>query len=303
MNDNINAIYRQTALKYLNSKVEYFNIEVDYQLDFALRSVSNLPIKPEEADNYSGILGVKSIVEQRYLCLKLLKQRLIHSNEQAADLSIDKAIRLLNNLPTRVKGVKPYVRLFTLESEDTIKPEKEYKYNINPENLNKLLPAKQLSINIAGIELIKNFEGYRECTYKDPGSADGRPYTGGYGSTRLDNKPLQLNQCYEEKIWSAQLIKDIAYFEDAVRRYVKVPITSNMFSSLVCITYNIGAMAFSKSTFLTRLNNGDPKGCTEAMGWWIRGGNGKPLPGLIRRRQAEVDLFIDNYFINKYLEL
>lgn len=272
--------YRHSALEYLYSRVKYLTDSVDKCLDTALRDISKLPLRPEGADEYNGILGMKPVVEQRKLCIRLLAQRLKKVESiHAADLLIDKAVRLLNNLPNRPKGNDPYSALFKLKEDE-------------PQVTHGLHPVTNFSTSQAGIDLIHSFESYRRCTYKDPGSNNGLPITGGWGSTRLNGAKLQLGQCYDQEIWDTQFKNDLKYFEDAVKKYVKVPINQYMFDALVSFTYNCGVGALSGSTAIRRLNAADYKGCAEAMTWWVRGGNGKKLAGLVRRREAEKQLFL-----------
>ena len=274
---NIN-IYRATCIKYLESRQEYFFEEVDYYIDLALRQVSKLPLKPDEDDEYNGLVGMKPIMEQRILCLGFIKKRLKGDSVQLADLSLDSAVRRLNKLPKRPKGNNPYEALFRLEPSDAIveTPKKE---------------TGVLRTSSKGIDLIHSFESYRECTYKDPGSASGLPITGGWGSTRLNGKKLQLGQCYSRDIWDAQFERDLKTFEDAVNKYVTVSLNENQFSALVSWTYNCGIGALIGSTGLKRLNNKNYKKAWEAFSWFNKGGNGKVLPGLVKRRQAEGKLF------------
>lgn len=157
-------IYRDVCITYLLSREEYFNEDTDYYIDLALRQVSGLPMKPEGHDEYNGLVGMKPVDEQRVQCLRLIKQRLVQKDVQTADLSLDKAVRKLNNLPSRPAGNEPYSGLFNINKE--VKP------------VNEFAPASQFKTSKVGLDLIHSFESYRECTYKDPGSRNGLPITG-----------------------------------------------------------------------------------------------------------------------------
>lgn len=65
-----------------------------------------------------------------------------------------------------------------------------------------------------------------------------------------------------------------------------------MFSSIVCWTYNVGVGALSNSTFLKRINSKDFVGASESLQWFNKGGDGKILAGLVKRREAEAKLFL-----------
>lgn len=74
-------------------------------------------------------------------------------------------------------------------------------------------------------------------------------------------------------------------------KYVKVKLTQNQFDALVSFVYNVGVGAFRTSTLLRKLNNGDYVGAAAEFKRWKFGG-GKELPGLVRRRKAEEQLFL-----------
>jgi GH24 family phage-related lysozyme (muramidase) len=135
-----------------------------------------------------------------------------------------------------------------------------------------------------GIDLIKSFEGLQTKAYVCPAGV----LTIGYGHT-LNVKPGQtITKEEAEKLLAEDLVK----FEDAVERNITVPLNQQQFDALVSFTFNCGAGALEKSTLRKRLNNKeDPnKVAMEELPKWVNGDNG-PLPGLVRRREAEVKLF------------
>ncbi len=142
-----------------------------------------------------------------------------------------------------------------------------------------------------GINLIKKFEGCVLTGYKDPGSASGRPYTIGYGSTTIYGRNVVLGEKITEKDAETQLIKDLSYIESAVIAHVKVPLTQGQFDAIISWVYNCGVSSMRSSTWLKRINQKDYKGAIEAMTWWVKGSDGKPLQGLVNRRNAEKVLY------------
>jgi len=139
-------------------------------------------------------------------------------------------------------------------------------------------------INAAGLQLIKEFEGLRLDSYICPAGV----WTIGYGSTGEHVYPGQhITEPEAEEL----LRKDLWRFEDAVSSKVKVGLTDNEYAALCSFSFNVGCGAFESSTLLRRLNAGEPKPrvFTEELPKWVNGANG-PLPGLVRRRQAEIDL-------------
>jgi lysozyme len=88
------------------------------------------------------------------------------------------------------------------------------------------------------------------------------------------------------------LRKDLAKFEDAVSKSVKVPLKQNQFDALVSLVYNIGPGNFQSSTLLKKLNAGEYQSAADQFPRWNRAG-GKVLAGLTRRREAEKGLWLD----------
>ena len=140
--------------------------------------------------------------------------------------------------------------------------------------------------NKAGIELIKAFEGLRLVAYADAVGVA----TIGYGHTRTVKKS-DIGKTKISAVDAENLLKgDLAHFENAVSKLVKVPLTSNQFSALVSFAYNLGEGNLSKSTLLKKLNAKDYRGAAVEFEKWNKAG-GKVLAGLVRRRAAERRLF------------
>jgi len=138
-------------------------------------------------------------------------------------------------------------------------------------------------INTAGLKLLKDSEGLELKAYKDTVGI----LTIGYGHTGDDVTPGQVISEIEAE---ALLYKDLRVFEEGVSKAVKVPLTSNQFSSLVVFSYNVGLGNFKTSTLLKMLNAGDYSGAADQLLRWDRAG-GKVLKGLTIRRNKERDLF------------
>ena len=141
-------------------------------------------------------------------------------------------------------------------------------------------------INAAGLALLKEFEGCKLTAYPDPATG-GDPWTIGYGSTGPHVKRgVTITQAEAERL----LLADLDRFEQAVTRYVTVPLTQNQFDALVSFTYNCGQGSLQTSTLLRKLNAGDYAGAQGQFARWNRAG-GKEMAGLTRRRSAEAELF------------
>lgn len=140
-----------------------------------------------------------------------------------------------------------------------------------------------------GIALIKEFEGLETTAYPDPGNpATGEPWTIGYGHTRGVQKG---DTCTEEQA-TEWLREDLRASEGAVKHLVDVMLTQNQFDALVSFVFNCGGAAFGNSTLLRLLNQWNYEGAADQFKRWNRGASGV-LPGLVRRRAAERDLFLE----------
>lgn len=138
-----------------------------------------------------------------------------------------------------------------------------------------------------GLSVIKEFEGLRLSAYRCPAGI----MTIGYGHTSAAGSPtvtsgLVISRDDAERILRA----DLGQYENAVNKYVEANLTQNQFDALVCFTYNIGVGALAKSTLVKKINAGKLDEAPAEFMKWTRGG-GRELPGLIRRRRAEVKLW------------
>jgi len=139
-----------------------------------------------------------------------------------------------------------------------------------------------MKTNAAGINLIKGFEGFRAIAYLCPANV----WTIGYGHTGDVNQGDTMTRKRAEEV----LARDLLRFESCVENAVTVPLNENEFAALVSFAYNIGCGALKKSTLLQKLNSGDRDGAASEFKKWNRAG-GKILNGLVRRREAESELF------------
>ena len=140
-----------------------------------------------------------------------------------------------------------------------------------------------MKTNQSGLNLIKSFEGLRLQAYKCPAGV----WTIGYGHTGR----VVPGQIIDPKTAEQLLILDVERFEVGVEQLVDVPLNSNQFSALVSFAFNVGTGALAKSTLLRYLNKAKYYEAALQFSRWTRGG-GVILPGLVRRREAEKNLFL-----------
>ena len=144
-------------------------------------------------------------------------------------------------------------------------------------------------INKEGIELIESFEGFSSKPYKDVGGI----WTIGVGSIYgLDGKRVKASHRHITKKEALQLMKrDLKRTEVKIAQLVKVPVSQNQFAALCSFVYNVGSGAFQRSTARMKLNRLDYQGCADEFLRWKYAGK-RAIPGLLRRRHAERELFL-----------
>jgi len=143
-----------------------------------------------------------------------------------------------------------------------------------------------MQISVKGIEMLKELEGFRDKAYKDTGGV----WTIGYGTTKVNGKPVQEGMTttpQEAELW---LTTDLAEAQTTVNKEVRAPLTQSMFDALVSFVYNVGGDAFSRSTMLLKLNQRNYLGAACQFDRWVYD-NGKKIKGLIARRRIERSLF------------
>jgi lysozyme len=145
--------------------------------------------------------------------------------------------------------------------------------------------------------LVKASEGLKLVAYPDPGSG-GDPWTIGYGSTHGVTKGMTISpdEAY------ARLIGDMAGASVYVNAYVKSPLNQNQYDALCDFVFNVGPgregvkdgfvtlKSGEPSTILRKLNAGDYAGAAAEFPKWAKA-SGKVMPGLVKRRAAERELF------------
>lgn len=123
--------------------------------------------------------------------------------------------------------------------------------------------------------------------YPDPGYGWKVP-TICYGHTRGVTRGMKatLEQC---RVWLIEDYREIVL--PAIERCVKAPLTANEAAALADFVFNVGGAAACNSTLMKKLNAGDYAGAAEEFPKWVYS-NGKVLPGLVKRRTAEQELFL-----------
>lgn len=145
-----------------------------------------------------------------------------------------------------------------------------------------------MKVNNAGIQLIKSFEGCLLNAYLDSVKVP----TIGYGATFFkDGSKVKIGDKITQDKADELLAWHIQEFADGIKKLIKVELNDNQFSALVSFVFNLGIGNLSKSTLLKKVNI-NPADLTikdEFLKWVSAGG--KRLNGLVRRRNAESELY------------
>ena len=103
----------------------------------------------------------------------------------------------------------------------------------------------------------------------------------------LDDDYVNFWQGLTESQAQVLLHKDLRRFELAVNRHVDICITDYQYEALVSFSFNVGVGAFTDSTLLRILNEGDFDGVPAQFRRWNKSG-GQVVQGLINRREHEI---------------
>ena len=149
-------------------------------------------------------------------------------------------------------------------------------------------PATAPAVPPAAVQIVAEFEGFKATAYLCPAGV----WTIGYGTTRWDNGApvVRGDGPVTQEAARRMLRRDLDDAARALDRLVTVPLTEHQRAALISLIYNIGAGAFERSTLRAHLNAGRYVSAAGEFTRWNKGG-GAVLPGLVRRRAAEVRLF------------
>ena len=141
-----------------------------------------------------------------------------------------------------------------------------------------------MRLSAAGLELIKQAEGFRGNRYMDVAGFT----TIGYGHK------LSAQESFVDGIDRQEaeylLRRDVRTAEEAVARLVKVPLTQGQFDALVDFVFNLGAGRLAGSSLLKQLNAGQFSDAAGQLLLWDHCGS-RENAGLKSRREAELALW------------
>jgi lysozyme len=150
-----------------------------------------------------------------------------------------------------------------------------------------------------GVEFICQFEGFFGSLYNCPanhatigfghlvhmGPIDGRASESEFKDGLTRDQALDL------------LREDLTRYEASVNRvFAGRDLEQNEYDALVSFCYNCGPAALDTASFVKSIKDGyQREDISERWQRWNKG-DGKVLPGLVRRRKAEVTLYFDGVY-------
>ena len=143
-------------------------------------------------------------------------------------------------------------------------------------------------VNKAGFDLVREFEGFCPDAYRCPSGK----LTVGFGHTKGVTHETQVSRDEAEEL----LREDLREAGEKVSMLITVPLNDNQFAALSSFVFNFGPLALLQSTLRKKLNQGEYDAVPEQLKRWTKArhphsGEMVDLPGLIRRRAAEAELW------------
>lgn len=143
------------------------------------------------------------------------------------------------------------------------------------------------------IELVKKFEGFSPKIYLCPAGY----LTVGYGHVVIPSEREKFEgRIITEQEAEKMLIEDLLKTEICVMKLLNYMLLHPYcYDALISFTFNVGIYAFRASTLRRKILSNQLNEAVEQFGRWVYAG-GRKLNGLIRRRQAEKELFMDGIY-------
>jgi len=159
-----------------------------------------------------------------------------------------------------------------------------WQWNIGAEQKPKSGVRTNMHISAEGLSLIKKFEGCELKAYRCAANV----LTIGYGTIKNVTEGMEITQEEAETL----LQEEMHEYEGYINDMVKVPLKQHQFDAMVSWVFNLGSGNLSSSSLLKKLNNSEYDEVPAQIRRWNKAG-GKVLDGLIRRREAEAKMFMN----------
>lgn len=142
-------------------------------------------------------------------------------------------------------------------------------------------------------KLCRHFEGFSAKPYLCPANY----WTIGYGTVwKPDGKQVTQNDPSitreTAEVWLVHELRH-NYMAGVLRASPSLIRHPQALGAMTDFAYNLGVGRYRASTLRKRVDAEDWQGAADELKKWVRGG-GRVLPGLVRRRKAEIALFLNN---------
>ena len=138
-----------------------------------------------------------------------------------------------------------------------------------------------IKISEKGKELIRNSEGIRYESYLCPAKV----WTIGFGHTAGVRKGMFITKEQADMYLNEDLLPIESWLTLA-----DLGLNQSQYDAIASFCFNLGINAFSKSTLLRRIKEGNREEIEKQFRLWVHVGD-TVLPGLVKRREAEIELF------------
>ena len=144
---------------------------------------------------------------------------------------------------------------------------------------------------ILAADLCRFFEGFSSKPYICPA---GYP-TIGYGTVYKPDgsKVTMRDQPISRELANEWLMRELQhnYMAGVLKASPILIANQRLLAAITDFAYNLGVGRYRASTLKRRVDSNDLLGVETELRKWVRGG-GKVLPGLVKRRQAEINLLL-----------
>lgn len=146
-------------------------------------------------------------------------------------------------------------------------------------------------VGSSGLNLTEQAEGWEPRLYNDAAGF----CTIGYGhlikKLRCDGtEAAEFQRGITKPIGARILTEDMTQAEIVVMTSVSAQLNEAQYSALCDFVFNVGRVNFRSSTLLKRVNASEFGDVPAQLRRWTKAG-GRVFPGLVKRRNAEIDLF------------
>lgn len=144
-------------------------------------------------------------------------------------------------------------------------------------------------ITQTGLNIIKHFEqGPRGGFASEPYRCSAGYWTIGWGHEILPHEKFNIPMTEQEA--EELLAKDLLIAQRSVMRLIHVPLSDWQYDALVSFTFNLGGGRLQTSTLRALVNRQEHHEVPAQFRRWVYAG-GRKLPGLVRRRNVEAELY------------